>query len=219
MNPCKTDAQGPVWLFDLDNTLHDAGRHIFPHINQSMTDYLARLLSLGQDEASALRRHYWTRYGATLHGMVRHHGTKPAEFLSATHQFEDLGGMLVFDRAVLRHLRRLPGRKYIFSNAPRAYVDEILRLTGLDRLCDGSFAVEDLGFQPKPSIRGFRAVLRRLGVAPQRCILVEDTLQNLLPAHKLGMKTVWITPSTRPRPHWVMRQLRSVRALRPFRDE
>jgi putative hydrolase of the HAD superfamily len=23
----------PVWLFDLDNTLHNASPHIFPHLN------------------------------------------------------------------------------------------------------------------------------------------------------------------------------------------
>ena len=26
-----------AWIFDLDNTLHDATPHIFPHINRSMT--------------------------------------------------------------------------------------------------------------------------------------------------------------------------------------
>ena len=30
----------PVWLFDLDNTLHNASPHIFPHINRSMSLYL-----------------------------------------------------------------------------------------------------------------------------------------------------------------------------------
>ena len=29
-----------TWIFDLDNTLHDATPHIFPHINRSMTAYL-----------------------------------------------------------------------------------------------------------------------------------------------------------------------------------
>ena len=37
-------AASPVWLFDLDNTLHNASAHIFPHINRSMTAYLERHL-------------------------------------------------------------------------------------------------------------------------------------------------------------------------------
>ena len=36
MAPPKHDPD--VWLFDLDNTLHDASPHIFPHINRSMTE-------------------------------------------------------------------------------------------------------------------------------------------------------------------------------------
>ena len=31
---------GRVWLFDLDNTLHNATPHIFPHINRSMRQYI-----------------------------------------------------------------------------------------------------------------------------------------------------------------------------------
>ena len=70
-----------TWIFDLDNTLHDATPHIFPHINRSMTAYLREHLALDEDQASALRVHYWKTYGATLLGLMRHHGTDPQHFL------------------------------------------------------------------------------------------------------------------------------------------
>lgn len=210
MNPAK-----PVWLFDLDNTLHNAGAHIFPHINRAMTEYLARHLNLSLEAAGALRLHYWRHYGATLRGMVRHHGTRPADFLAATHQFEDLAGMVVFDRGLLAHLRHLPGRKYIVSNAPRSYVDAIVRITGLEHVIDGSFAVEDLRYQPKPQLRAYRAVLRRLHVPAHRCIMVEDSALNLRPAKRLGMRTVWVAHATK-KPLWVDRRIGSVRSLRYF---
>jgi putative hydrolase of the HAD superfamily len=38
-----------------------------------------------------------------------------------------------------------------------------------------------------------RRLLRKHGVAAQRCILVEDTLANLRSAKQVGMRTVWIT--------------------------
>ncbi|MDP5240749.1 pyrimidine 5'-nucleotidase [Uliginosibacterium sp. 31-16] len=204
-----------MWLFDLDNTLHNAGVHIFPHINRAMTAYLAEHLQLSIEEAGALRMRYWRQYGATLRGMVRNHGTKPAHFLHATHQFENLAGMVVFDRMLLTHLRHLPGQKYIFSNAPRQYVDEILRLTGLDRVMDGSFAVEDLAYHPKPQIRAYRSVLRKLKVPARRCIMVEDTAENLRPAKKLGMRTVLIGRALK-KPQWVDKRLLSARRLRSF---
>ena len=36
-----------TWIFDLDNTLHDATPHIMPHINRSMTEYVQRQLAVG----------------------------------------------------------------------------------------------------------------------------------------------------------------------------
>src|ERR687893_480495 len=93
--PARRLARRPVWIFDLDNTLHNAGPHIFPHINRSMTEYLQRELGLDAEGASALRQQYWKRYGATLLGLMRPHGTDPRRFLWETHQFPDLARMLV----------------------------------------------------------------------------------------------------------------------------
>ena len=59
----------PVWLFDLDNTLHNADAGIFYIINRAMTDYMAQRLKLSEEAASDLRQDYWHRYGATLAGL------------------------------------------------------------------------------------------------------------------------------------------------------
>lgn len=202
----------PVWLFDLDDTLHNASAHIFPRINTAMTTYVAEALAVDAEHANRLRMLYWRRYGATLLGMMRKHGTNPRHFLHHTHQFDNLPQLVVFDRALLHHLRSLPGRRYLFSNAPRAYLDEILRITGLHRVLDGSFAIEDLGFHPKPQRQAYQTVLRTIGVAAHRCIMVEDSVANLREAKRLGMRTVWISRSLR-RPEWVDQRIRSVRLL------
>lgn len=59
----------PVWLFDLDNTLHNAEAGIFYIINRAMTEYMAQRLKLSEEAASDLRQDYWHRYGATLAGL------------------------------------------------------------------------------------------------------------------------------------------------------
>ena len=110
-----------TWVFDLDNTLHNASPHIFPHIHRSMTAYLQQHLRLSAEDAGTLRLHYWRSYGATLLGMMRHHGTDPEHFLRETHAFPDLPGMVVYERGLAAMLRRLPGRKLVLSNAPRHY--------------------------------------------------------------------------------------------------
>src|ERR1700687_4715824 len=100
---------GPTWIFDLDNTLHDADPHIFPHLNRSMTAYLETHLGLERDDAIALRMHYWRRYGPTLLGLIRHHAVDPQHFLSETHQFPDLHRMVLRHPLLRSVLRRLPG--------------------------------------------------------------------------------------------------------------
>ena len=83
-----------TWLFDLDNTLHDALPAIMPRINRDMNAYVARTLSVSDDEATAVRVGYWRRYGATLLGMIRHHRIDPHEFLRDTHRFPDMARLV-----------------------------------------------------------------------------------------------------------------------------
>ena len=188
---------GRTWLFDLDNTLHNATPHIFPHINRSMRQYIERHLGVDESEATRIRQEYWIRYGATLRGLMRHHGTDPKHFLWETHQFPDLRRMLDFEKPMLHILRKLPGKKILFSNAPRHYTDAILEMTGLGRCFSATYSVENLRFQPKPMLAGFRTLLRAEHLDPKHCIMVEDSLPNLISAKKLGMKTVWVSTSLR----------------------
>jgi len=201
-----------TWIFDLDNTLHDASPHIFPHINRSMTDYLREHLHLDEGEASALRVHYWKAYGATLLGLMRHHGTDPQHFLRQTHQFPDLDRMVVAECGLRHALRRLPGRKVLFSNAPQHYAESVLGLLRVADLFDAFYSVEQTRYQPKPSAGGFRLLLSREQLVPRRTVLVEDSLLNLRTARRLGMKTVWVTRDPRS-PGWLDAKVASVLSL------
>jgi putative hydrolase of the HAD superfamily len=188
---------GKVWIFDLDNTLHDAAPHIFPHINRSMTEYLQTHLGLDEAAAGELRRRYWLRYGATLLGLIRHHDTDPAHFLWHTHQFPQLDAMLVREPQLRSTLRRLPGRKIVFSNAPVHYARAILKLLAISDLFDDVFSIERTRYRPKPDSYGFLRLCRAHRLKPQRCIMVEDNLANLRTAARLGMKSVWVSRARR----------------------
>ena len=186
-----------VWIFDLDNTLHNASPHIFPHINESMTRYVQATLQCTTEEANVVRRDYWQRYGATLTGLMRLHGTDPAHFLRETHQLPDLERMLVRERQLRATLRRLPGRRYVFSNAPVHYARAVLKALGVADLFDAVFSIESTRYRPKPDAHGFLRLTRANHLKARRCIMVEDTLVNLRTAKKLGMKTVWVSKERR----------------------
>lgn len=191
---------GRLWIFDLDNTLHDARPHIFPHINRSMTAYLQEHLHMDEAAANNLRVHYWRRYGATLSGMMRHHGTDPFHFLWHTHQFPELERM-VLRAPRLRHiLKTLPGRKMVFSNAPAHYAHAVLELLRVDDLFDDVMAVEHTRYRPKPDIFGFMRLLKMHRIKAPQCIMVEDSLDNLHTAKRLGMRTVWVNAGNKSAP-------------------
>ena len=186
-----------VWLLDLDNTLHDATRIVFPRIHRAMNDYVARTLSLPPEAASALREHYWRRYGATLLGMVRHHGVDAHEFLRQTHPFPDLERIVGLDRRLAAALGRLRGRRVVVTNSPRHYALRVVRALGIAAHIDTIVTVESMRFagrwQPKPSRPMFRRLAARLRVPAQRCVLVEDSLENLQGARAVRMRTVLVT--------------------------
>lgn len=201
-----------AWIFDLDNTLHDAREHVFPHINRAMTAYIADRLSLSEPQAQSLRMDYWHRYGATLKGLQRHHGINPHDFLWHTHQFPDLRAMLVSDTGLRSMLRRLPGRKIVFTNSPRHYAEQVLGTLGIAGEINAVYSIERVKFSPKPEARGFRHLLKAEGLRASRTILVEDTLPNLKTARMMGMGTVWVSRELR-RPSYVDVRVANVVAL------
>jgi putative hydrolase of the HAD superfamily len=203
---------GRIWLFDLDNTLHNATAHVFPYINRSMTAYLQEHLQLDEEAANAMRVDYWQRYGATLSGLIKHHGTDPDHFLWHTHQFPDLPKMVLREPRLHHALKQLPGKKVVFSNAPLHYAQAVLKLLRVDDLFDDVFSIEHSRYKPKPQAEGFRRLLRKHRLQAAQCVMVEDSAENLQTAKRLGMRTVWVSDALRA-PSYVDVKIRNVLEL------
>lgn len=213
----------PIWLFDLDNTLHNASHAIFPAINANMNAFMAKVL--GEDgtpadpeTVNAVRLAYWKRYGATLLGMVKHHNVRMEDFLHEAHLFDDLTDMIRAERGLGKLLKRLPGRKILLTNAPRRYSHDVMRHLGLHRHFAKHIAIESMRvhgqLRPKPSKPLLRKLLARERVPARRCVLVEDTAANLKAAKTLGMHTAWVTQYLATDPH--LRQLAGGRQIPRF---
>ena len=220
----------PLWFFDLDNTLHNASHAIFPMINANMNAFLARILGDGVTPADAVtvnaaRVAYWKRYGATLLGMVKHHAVHEEDFLREAHRFDDLISLIRAECGLARLLKRLPGRKILLTNAPRRYSRDVVRHLGLHRHFAKHIAIESMRvhgkLRPKPSRQLLRKLIAKEHMPARRCILVEDTADNLKAAKTLGLRTVWVTQylaaqsisQPTKRPAWVDVKVKSVRQL------
>jgi putative hydrolase of the HAD superfamily len=113
-------------------------------------------------------------------------------------------------------LNRLPGRKFVFSNAPVHYAEAVLRALDIFDLFSDVYAIEHTRYRPKPDTFGFLRLCRSHHLRPRRCIMVEDNLDNLRTAKRLGMKTVWVSAAGTLRgkaPGYVDQTVRSMARL------
>lgn len=214
-----------VWLFDLDNTLHDASHAVFERIDHSMTRAVMTYLNVDEPTAHDYRKKYWERYGATVIGMQRHHGINPHHFLQASHDF-DIEQSVRFEPHLRTFLKSLPGTKLIYTNAPKHYTETVLKTLRIFDLFEGIFAIDDMKIgkihYPKPSLAMLKRILCKIGRhRPDRIIFVEDTLKNLKPAKQLGLTTVHLfhpnTPfsTTKPiKPSYVTKRIKHLYQLR-----
>ena len=205
-----------VWVFDLDDTLHNASALIFPVMNQAMTNYIMDTLAMDEATAHDLRRHYWRVYGATLKGLMRHHQTDPQHFLKVTHQFDDLAERVIAVKRLRHLIKSLAGRKVVFTNAPRDYALRVLNLLGIADCFELVFSVESTKFHAKPSVRGFQLLLASLRVKASDCVLLEDNAAALMTAKRLGMKTVLLSKKYH-KPSFVDYRINQVLALTHIR--
>lgn len=187
------------WVFDLDNTLYPPGARLFDQIEVRMTDWVMREINVSRDEADRLRRDYWQRYGTTLAGLMAEHGVDPAPYLHEVHEI-DLGH-LEEDAVLARRIRRLPGRKIVYTNGSAPYAERVIGARGLSGLFDAIYGVEHAGFRPKPERAAFEAVFAADGLDTTRAAMFEDDARNLAAPHEMGMRTVHVAPEREDHPH------------------
>ena len=203
----QSEIKPAAWIFDFDNTLFSSGMEIFPLINEKMTQYIEHHLCVERSEANRLRKLYWDRYGATLSGLVRHHAVVSKDFLKKTHDIGELDSFASRSSRLIRLFRQLSGKKIVFSNSPAEYLEQMLRLLGIRHFLSEAFSIEATNMNPKPSMIGYRKLLKAHRLEAARCVMVEDSLSNLFAARRLGMKTIWVTRELN-QPNWVDARVR-----------
>ena len=184
-------------LFDLDNTLYAPEQELFTLIDQRINSYMVEVAGISREVVDDVRRSYWQRYGVTMRGLMRHHGIDPEDYLAYVHDV-DVAGRLRPDPELRRALETLPLRRVVFTNSSSDHSRRVLSALGLGDTFEEIFDIRVAGYLPKPCPEPYRAVLSRLGVPAQRCIMVEDSPGNLKTAKELGMGTILVGACDRP---------------------
>lgn len=178
------------WVFDLDNCLYPASSGLFTLIDERMGAYIQRLLDCDPDEARRVQKAHFHASGTTLAGLMAEHRVDPHEFLDDVHDIPlDL---LSRDERLLAGLARLPGRRFLFTNANASYARRVLDRLGIGSSFDGLHDIHDSSYRPKPDPHGYELMCQRFAIDPRRAVLFEDMAGNLAPAKAIGMTTVWV---------------------------
>ncbi|MFN3464953.1 MAG: pyrimidine 5'-nucleotidase [Terricaulis sp.] len=200
-----------TWVFDLDNTLYPA-RALYDEIGERMTRYIERATGLDTEGALEIRERYFHQYGATVVGLVRHHGIDARDFLANVHQADH--SVLEPDAELRALIAALPGQRIIFTNGGGGHAQRVLESLNLSDLFDLVFDIEDAQLRPKPQRACYEALLERFDLDASEAILVEDTLRNLEPAHELGFTTALVgAVHPAPLPAYVDHHAADVKAL------
>ncbi|HET7316920.1 MAG TPA: HAD-IA family hydrolase, partial [Sphingomicrobium sp.] len=89
-------------------------------------------------------------------------------------------------------LKRLPGRKFVFTNGDAPYARRVLEAIGIHDRFDDLHDIHASSYRPKPDPHGYELLCDRFGIDPKRALLADDMAVNLAPAKALGMTTVWV---------------------------
>jgi putative hydrolase of the HAD superfamily len=184
-------------LFDLDDTLYPKSVGVMGEIRSRILDFIRSRMCLSPGEADDLRRRYLREYGTTMRGLQMNHQIDADDYLSHVHDIplqDYVKPNLVLDTV----LASVAQDKVVFTNASREHAERVLRLLGIRHHFTRIVDVRDLDFQSKPQPAAYRRVCDLLGMLPDECVLVDDNVQNLVPAKEVGMTTVLVGDGVNP---------------------
>jgi beta-phosphoglucomutase len=186
-------------LWDLDGTLVDSADHHWTAWHDVMTREGVEVTP--QDFASSFgHRNDTILRGLLGPGLSDEDVGRIAEAKEALYRrFVRERGLLPLPGA-LRWLKRLKEggwRQAVASSAPTANIEAAMEAVGMEPLFDALVSADEVG-KGKPDPAVFLAAAERIGVAPERCVVVEDAPAGLEGARRAGMRCVGVLSTHHP---------------------
>ena len=179
-----------TWIFDLDNTLYSADSGIFQQVHKLMGEFISKNLNMDMPEAKKLQAKYYKQHGTTLRGLMDNHGIDPDYFLDEVHR---LDYSIVSSNEILnQELKKLEGRKIIYTNANKKHTIDVLERIGLSNFFDEIFDIKMANYIPKPELKPYEQIINLFNIKPETAAMFDDIAKNLVPAKKVKFTSVWI---------------------------
>ena len=92
----------------------------------------------------------------------------------------------------VRQLHERGWLQAVASAAPRANIDAVLEALSATRIFQGIVSAEDV-HRGKPDPEVYLTAAARVGVSPDRCVVVEDAVAGVQGARSAGMKSIGVS--------------------------
>jgi len=185
-------------VFDLDNTLYPRSAGLMQVISQRISEYMELRVGIDPSLVEGLKAKYRRHYGTTTRGLCLHYDIDLKDYVSYVHHIQVENYLTPNERLVTVLSRLADFRKVIFTNASLEYAHRVLKALGIERHFDRIFDLCFMKFTSKPDPRPYHWMLEELKTAGEECIMIDDSLSNLLPGKELGMLTVLLAAGKDP---------------------
>jgi len=179
-------------LFDLDGTLYPSDSGLLKEIGHRIQLWLSERLELSWEQAGALRRDYFFRYGTTLNGLIAEREVDADDYLAFVHDIP-VESYLGPNPGLASMLDALPLRRAVYTNASTEYSQRVLGVLGISDQFERVISIEDVSLRNKLYRDAYQHALTLLGAQGAESIMVEDSARNLQAAKALGMTTMLVS--------------------------
>jgi HAD superfamily hydrolase (TIGR01509 family) len=186
-------------IFDLDGVLVDS-EHVWDEVREELArERGGRWHNRAQADMMGMSSTEWSRYMHDVIGLPEPPEEIDAEVVRRMREryAEELplvdGGV----EAVRRLAADFP--LGLASSSNRPLIDVVLEQAGIAGLFDATVSSEEVE-RGKPAPDVYREAARRLDVAPERCVAIEDSSNGLRSARAAGMRVVAIPNRRYPPP-------------------
>jgi HAD superfamily hydrolase (TIGR01509 family) len=186
-------------IFDLDGVLVDS-EHVWDDVREELArERGGRWHERAQADMMGMSSTEWSQYMHDVIGLP-----EPPEEINAE----------VVRRMLARYEEELPlveggvdavrrladdFRLGLASSSNRPLIDAVLERAGIADLFEATVSSEEVA-RGKPAPDVYLEAARRLGVAPERCVAIEDSGNGIRSAHAAGMRVVAIPNRRYPPP-------------------
>ena len=176
-----------VVFVDCDDTIYFNKWATAIRLKDSISDFTSKRLGL---EDSYAYRLYQT-HGTALRGLLKEElipDSRIEEYLHAVHDIPL--SEITRDPDLRKMFLDMQVKRWIFTASSREHARRCMKRVGVDDLFEGIIDCREVDLVTKHDPSSFKAAMKRANVTdPSRCMLLDDSVQNIRAAKEIGWKT------------------------------